>query len=210
MTSVETLLGEYIAEHRSGGRADPAEYLDRATSAERRELAVLIDGYLSRAPRTPLAQQPPPDPRTEATIDALTRSINGTGGMWPALLPRLRDRAGLKRRELVERLAGALGVSDRQHKVELYYHEMELGTLPSSGVSDGVLAALAKLVGTTAAELREAGAALGAGTGGGATQAAAFARTATADATMSPIAMDAAPEAGEPWDEVDELFKGGG
>ena len=49
------------------------------------------------------------------------------------MLPRLRDRAGLKRSTLVERLAAALGVSDRQDKVAGYYHEMEQGLLPAAG-----------------------------------------------------------------------------
>jgi hypothetical protein len=208
MTSVETLLGEYMEEHRAGGAADPVEFLERAAPGERRELAALIDGYLARAPRTPLAQQPAPDPRAEATIEALSRSIGGASGTWPALLPRLRERAGLKRRELVAGLASALGVSGRLPKVERYYHEMELGVLPSSGVSDRVLEALAKLVGTTAAELRDAGAALGEGIAGG-PEVSLFARTAMLQ-DAAPEAIAGSADAAEERDEVDELFLGDG
>jgi len=208
MDIVETLLGQYIEEHRSGGAADPVEYLSRAPAARRRELAALIDGYLARAPRTPLEQQPAPEPHSEVTVEALSRSIGGASGLWPALLPRLRDRVGLKRRELVEQLAGMLGVSDRRAKVEFYYHEMELGALPAAGVSDRVLEAISKLLGTTAAELRDAGTALGSGLAAS-TQAPAFTRLATVDAASAPPAEDTARAGDEQWDEVDELFRGG-
>jgi hypothetical protein len=208
MNSVETLLDEYISEHGRGGEADPVSYLSRAAPEDRRELALLIDAFLTRAPRTPLSQRPSADPRAEATIDALTRSIGGAAGLWPALLPRLRNRAGLKRRDLVERLAGSLGVGDRVPKVERYYHEMELGLLPAGGVSDKVLEALGKLLGVTAAELRDAGATIGAGLGSGATQAEAFARTASITDQAPATPPDSTSGSHEQWDEVDELFRG--
>src|SRR5437879_607056 len=113
MPSIETLLSEYIAEHRAGGTADPVEFAGRATPDERRKLAALLDDYLAHAPRVGLADQAVPDPRLDMTVEALMRSIDGASGLWPAMLPRLRKRAGLKRRELVERLAATLGVSDR-------------------------------------------------------------------------------------------------
>ena len=109
--------------------------------------------------------------------------------MWPALLPRLRERAGLKRRDLVQQLAATLGVSDRQEKVERYYHEMEQGALPAAGVSDRVLEAISKLLGTTAAELRDAGTALGSGLSAG-TPAPAFTRMVSVDAVSAPPADD--------------------
>ena len=51
MSDVDRLLAEYIAEHRAGGEADPRAFLSRASPAEQRELASLIDAYLARAPR---------------------------------------------------------------------------------------------------------------------------------------------------------------
>src|ERR687895_645546 len=44
----------------------------------------------------------------ERIADALDRSFRGQAGLWPAVLPRLRDRARLTRGALVERLAEAL------------------------------------------------------------------------------------------------------
>ena len=127
--------------------------------------------------------------------------------MWPALLPRLRGRARLKRAEVVSQLAARLGAQSQQEKVGGYYHQMEQGLLPESGVSDTVLEALGAIVGWTADSLRKAGQMPAPGpprTDPGAV----FARTrgsaAAADADAAP---PGAPPA-EDWDEVDRLFRG--
>jgi hypothetical protein len=209
MTDVERLLADYIAEHRAGGEADPREYLSQASPAERTELAALIDTYLAHTPRRPLDQARFRGSSAERTVDELERAIAGQAGLWPALLPRLRDRAGLKRSTLVERLAAALGVSGRQDKVAGYYHEMEQGRLPAQGVSDKVLDALGHLVGETAQALRDAGRALAPPAEGPArAPAAAFARRSYAESGVTESAASPPPPRAE-WDEVDELFRGG-
>lgn len=209
MTDVDRLLADYIAEHRAGGEADPRAYLSRASPGKRTELAVLIDAYLARAPRQAFDQEAYRGSSAERTVDELERAFVGQAGLWPALLPRLRDRAGLRRSVLVERLAAALGVKNRQDKVAVYYHEMEQGLLPARGVSDRVLEALGQIVGETAQALRQAGQSLRAAPPPiPPAAAAAFARRAYTDAEASgePVAAQGIP-AGE-WDEVDELFRG--
>jgi hypothetical protein len=208
MSAVDRLLAEYMEEHRSGGEADPVAYLDRAAAEDRGELAALIDGYLARAPRREFDESALRDSQAEAMVDELQRSLAGCSGLWPAMLPRLRARAGLKRRELVERLALTLDVGERTEKVGRYYHEMEQGLLPADGVSDRVLEALARLVGSTPSTLRDAGRALAAAPerpGGGE----AFARATPPDALAVPATPPAEGPAQEPWDEVDELFRRG-
>src|SRR5918993_313740 len=74
--------------------------------------------------------------------EGVQRSLAGSAGLWPALLPRLRAQARLRRSDLVAELAARLGAQSRQEKVASYYHEMEQGLLPASGVSDTVLEAL--------------------------------------------------------------------
>jgi hypothetical protein len=208
MTDLERLLADYIAEHREGGEADPREYLARASPEERTELAALIDTYLAHVPRQPFNQAMFRGSSAERTVDELERAIAGQAGLWPALLPSLRDRAGLKRSELVERLAAALGVSGRKDKVAGYYHQMEQGRLSAEGVSDRVLKALGQLVGETAQALRDAGRALTpSGHGPASAPAAAFARRAYSESGIAgPAAASAGPTE---WDEVDELFRGG-
>jgi hypothetical protein len=213
VTEVDRLFAEYIAEHAAGGDAAPHAFLDRAAAADRPELTVLIDGFLSGAPRQPFTRGEFAGSGAEAVVDQIERSLGGMSGLWPALLPELRHRAGLKRTELVGRLATALEVTGRQEKVAGYYHEMEQGLLPAAGVSDRVLDALAGIVGSTVEALREAGAALSApgGPGPAAAGGTAFARQATpweqpeAAAPLEP--SQAEPET-EP-DDIDRLFRGG-
>ena len=210
MRSVDRRLADYVAEHRAGGAADPAAFLARAPASERRELAVLIDAYLARAPLQPFDRAAFSGSTAERTVDELQRSLAGAGGLWPAVLPRLRHRAGLRRAEVVSRLAAALGAGDREARVAGYYHEMEQGRLPAAGVSDRVLEALGAILGESVPRLREAGAALRAAphppAGGPA-----FARRVAdpdpeASATAAPRAA-AAPAS--PPDDLDALFRGG-
>ncbi len=142
MADVDTLLKEYIAAHRAGEEADPRDWLARVEGRERALLAAMIDGYLERAPG------PAWDPDAfrmsglAPLAERIDLALQGRAGTWPAVLPSLSDKARLKRSEVVARLAGALGLPDRQDKVGSYYHEMERGLLPAEGVQDRVLEAL--------------------------------------------------------------------
>src|SRR4051812_29268892 len=129
MSDVDTLLQEYIEEHRSGGEADPLAYLDRTSGADRRELAALIDGYLARAPRSEWNREAYERSDAPELVEALSTSLRGVSGAWPSLLPRLRNRARIARAELVAELASRLGAQNQREKVERYYHQMETGQL---------------------------------------------------------------------------------
>ena len=212
MSDVDRLLSEYIEEHRSGGKADPVEYVERLQGTERAELEALIDGYLARAPRRRWNAEAFQGSAAEAMAESLEKSLDGVAGLWPAVLPGLRERARLKRAELVAQLAAALGASGREEKVAAYYHRMEQGTLPASGVSDRVLEALGKLVGTSAASLRRAGQAAVESGGAAPGAPAVFARTAHIEAELAELATASpapAEERTEEPDEVDRLFTGG-
>jgi len=214
MTDLDSLLSEFIARQRSGGEADPTDLVERLEGIDRRELEELIDAYLRRAPRGEFDAAAYRESGAPQIVDALSRSLTGSAGLWPALLPRLRERARLRRAELVERLAAALGAADRRAKVETYYHEMEQGLLPAGGVSDRVLGAIAEIVGASAETLRRAGDAIAPPSTGPAQQAA-FARTALPDPAYEGMESPAAPTGpaehpADAWDEVDELFRGGG
>ena len=211
--SVQELLSRYIAEHRAGGDADPVAYLEQAQPGERAQLAALIDAYLERAPRASFDDAAFDGSPAAATVEALERSLGGVSGLWPSLLPALRTAAGLKRRELVARLAHALDQVGSEEKVGLYYHEMEQGLLPSAGVSDRVLEALADLTGSTLQALRDAGRALVAAGARPSGEVPAFARAAIVDSASAVPARaqerDLPAAATQQWDEVDELFRGG-
>jgi hypothetical protein len=200
MNDVERLLSEYKEAYRKGD-ADPRPFLARATGVERELLAGLIDAYLSRAERRPARAE---SPAASAAADEVERSLAGASGLWPALLPRLRGRARLRRAELVSELAARLGAQGQQEKVGLYYHQMEQGLLPEAGVSDTVLEALGKIVGYTAEALRRAGRLPSPGPARP-DEGAVFARS-TYGQPAEPREDARQPEG---WDEVDRLFRGG-
>jgi choline dehydrogenase-like flavoprotein len=207
MADVEKLLQEFIEEDRAGGAADPLDYLQRAEGTDRAELETLIDGYLARAPRRPFDRDAFIRSPARAVAEELGRALGGASGTWPALLPRLRHRAQLRRSDVVARLASELGAGrDQADKVARYYHEMEQGLLPASGVSDRVLEALGAIVGASAAALRGAGRDVGGAAG--AVSPAVFARTGPAFEDVDADArFEGAPI--EAWDAVDQLFRGG-
>jgi hypothetical protein len=211
MADVEKLLHEFIEEDRERGPADPRAYLTQLEGTDRAELETLIDGYLARAPRRPFDRNDFASSPARAVAQELGRALGGASGTWPALLPRLRHRAQLRRADVVRRLAEELGAGDAQRdKVARYYHGMEQGTLPAAGVSDRVLDALGRIVGVSAQRLRDAGRAAG-GVSPGEAGATAFARVGSpdpqyveAEKLMEPGGV--APE--EPPDEIDALFIG--
>ncbi len=209
MSDVERLLQEYKEVHRAGEDADPGPFLERVSGTDRAALAGLIDAYLERAPRRAFDATAFRQSRAAEVAEGLQRSLAGTAGLWPSVLPRLRTQARLRRSELVAELAARLGAQSRQDKVAAYYHEMEQGLLPASGVSDTVLDALGKIVGWSREALRRAGEMPAAGgPADPSSTETVFARTAPADAEAPASAARAEPPA-EEWDEVDRLFRGG-
>jgi hypothetical protein len=211
MPEVQELLSEYIAEHKAGGEADPRVYLERVEGLDRAELATLIDAYLARSPgREWDADLYKGSPAERVTEDFARSLEHGSAGWWPTLLPQLRKRLGIQRGQVVATLSEALGAAGEEERVADYYHQMERGTLDSSGVSDRVLDALAGIYGTSAKLLREIGKPIGEGRAPGAVPA--MARVAYPKAAKPP---DEAPTRAEPVaparepDEIDELFTGG-
>ena len=208
MSDVERLLAEYKRVHQGGGDGDPRPFLDQLSGLDREQLAGLIDTYLSRAPRREVELAAFEDSPAVSVAESVQRSLAGSAGLWPALLPRLRTEARIRRADLVAELAARLGAQRRQDKVAAYYHQMEQGLLPAPGVSDTVLDALGKIVGYSREALRSAGempAPSRATPEGGAV----FARTTGAAPDEQAAQAHSPGAAGEDWDEIDRLFRGG-
>jgi len=207
VTEVERLLADYKEAHSSAGAApDPREHLARATDPADRELLVaLIDAYLSHAERRPFDAAAFGSSPAAAVSEQVHRSLAGAGGLWPALLPRLRSHARLRRAELVAELAARLGAQSQREKVALYYHQMEQGLLPEKGVSDTVLDAIGKIVGYTGEALRRAGQMPAPGPPR-ADEGAVFARATYGGEPAEAVERE---RPAEQWDEVDRLFRGG-
>lgn len=218
MSDVDRLFDQYREQHRSGGGADPRQYLEQLEGVDRDELAALIGAYLERAPGRTWDATAFAGSRAERLTERISASWEEAEApvAWRELLPQLRAKAQIKRADLVERLAAAIGAGGRERKVAAYYHQMETGKLPSEGVSNRVLQALGEIVGESAERLRAAGSVLGAGGDQQEVEArVAFARTAAHKPEFDALQATPAPSAsaGEPAEDeddlVDRLFTGG-
>lgn len=212
MSEVERLLTEYVAlDEESATAPDPHRFLERASESDRTDLARRIDAHLTSRGRRPWDAAAFERDLHTSLMRGVDVSVRGVSGLWPAFLPRLRNQARLKRREVVERLSNELGVAGREEKVARYYHRMEQGLLDERGVSDIVLEKLGRILGASTESLRDAGRALGTGAlpdESGSVPV--FARTAAPDPAYGSAEPVAPAELGmEEWDEVDELFAGG-
>src|SRR3954447_26250575 len=114
MSQVERLLEQYVEEHRGGGDADPRVYLTKLEGTERAQLEALIDEYLRRAPRGQWDESAYADSPAPAVVGSLAQSLGGSSGLWPSLLPRLRNRARIRRSDLVAELASRLGAPSKR------------------------------------------------------------------------------------------------
>lgn len=220
MNDAERLYCEFVAEHKRGGEADPRAFLDQLDDdLDRLELAALIRHYLERSPGREWDPEAYAESKAAQVAESILAEWEIAGGReeatvgWRELLSELREKARIMRREVVARLAEALGVPDKEDKVAGYYHRMEQEELPVDGISDRVLEALARILGTSAETLRAAGRVRSGRDQPG--EGIAFARKATpspdfsTSAPASPPAAEAAGRGLEERDLVDELFTGG-
>jgi hypothetical protein len=204
----DRLLSEFIDAWNAGQRPRSEDYLARAPDQAREELEAQIETFLQWAPTPDYDEQTTRELMEQPAVLAATAAFDAEVGLWPALLPRLRERTRLTRSELAGRLAGALGVQGREAKTERYLEEMESGRLDPGGVSRRVLDALGAILGIGGEELER--------TGSFATWDPAPALLRSEPDTAASVghlevladAM-AAPPPSEEWDEVDQLFRGG-
>jgi hypothetical protein len=94
LTDIDRLLTEYVNAHRTTGTPfDPRPYLERVPEESRAQLAAQIEELLLSAPR----REWDPEGFAAALASPLMRevetAVHSSSGLWPALLPRLRNGA---------------------------------------------------------------------------------------------------------------------
>jgi transcriptional regulator with XRE-family HTH domain len=205
MTHPDRILSEFMDAWNAGQRPDVDDYLARVPEAEQPRLADDITTFLAFAPTPAYDEAALAAIRAEPAVGA-ARAALAAGSAWPAVLPRLRERAGLSLGDVARRVSEALGLAGREAKAERYLGAMERGDLAPGGVSRRVLEALGRVLGTSAADLGAAGDA-----GWGATAPALLrGRAGTVELRHLEALADAlSAESPADWDEVDELFRGG-
>lgn len=208
MVSIDRVLSEFIDDWNAGRRPQVDAYLQRVPDEERAELADQLTTWLEIAPTPAYDEaaraQISSEPAARAAIDAMASDA----GLWPQLLPRLRQRASLSVRELAGKLAAAIGLgSNDEPKTADYLEQLERGSLDPGRVSRTVIEKLAGILRVDPSLLDQAG--------GPTFRPAPMFRTAKPASpgtvrNMEVLAdMLTAKAPAEDWDEVDQLFLGG-
>jgi transcriptional regulator with XRE-family HTH domain len=208
MVSIDRVLSEFIDDWNAGRRPQVDDYLDRVPETERAELANQLMTWLEVAPSPafdePTREQIRSEPVARASVDAMAREA----GIWPELLPILRERASLSVRELAGKLVAAIGLgSSSEAKTSDYLEQLEKGSLDPARVSRTVIEKLAGILRVDESLLNQAG-------GPAFRPAPMFRASKPASAgtmrnmeVLADMLTTTAPE--EDWDEVDRLFQGG-
>ena len=207
---IAVLLSDFIDAWNAGDRPRVADYLARAAPDERAELAARLEDWLVVAPTPDYGDRAREGIRTEPALRLALGEIATEAGLWPELLPRLRERAGLALRDLAARVTASFGLRGEEERAERYLERMEHGDLDAARVSRRLLDALGAVLGVPAETLARAGTLHPAAAAPGQ----ALFRAAPGSAAsfkddleaLSRAAMTPAPA---PMDELDRLFVGG-
>jgi transcriptional regulator with XRE-family HTH domain len=202
---IDMVLSEFIDAWNAGERPRLDDYLARVTPDEREELGERIEDWVLLAPSPDYGEQALNEIRAEPALAGALAEIATEPELWPEVLPRLRERAGLRLRDVAGRVTAAFGLSGQEERAEGYLERMERGELDPSRVSRRLLEALGKTLG---ANLIGAGS-LRAAAPGQALYRAEREAAASFEQDLEVLSQAAMAPAPPPMDELDRLFVGG-
>lgn len=216
MSSPDQVLSEFIDAWSAGRRPRVREYLERVPEgSERDDLAQQITTWLEVAPPPAYSDEARAAIRQEPAVQRVFATVGEDESAWPAMLPRLRERAGLSVRDVASRLVDRLGLAGDAEPARAadYLEQMERGELRADRVSRRLLDALGGLLGVDGRSLADLG-----GRVGGIRPAAAGGTLFRTEETMGQarsmedidvLSRAAMADAPPPMDELDRLFCGG-
>lgn len=210
----EALLSEFIDAWNAGERPSVRAFLRRVPDGSARDqLATEIEAWLEVAPTPGYSDAARRAIRAEPVVQRVFAAADDGAGLWPIVVPQLRERARLSLPELAARVAQRFRLSpgDEARTAE-YLRQLEDGRLEPTRVSRRLLDALGELLGTGSGTLADAG-----GFGRGLRPAVGGALFRTEDVDTDRVAADLAvlaeaamaPAPDRALDEVDRLFLGG-
>ena len=154
---LDKLLSEFIDAWNRAERPRVDDYLARAAPGERDELAERLDDWLLLAPTPEYGADALEAIRADPAFAGALAEIEAHPGAWPELLPRLRERAGVRVRDLAGRVTAAFGLSGQEERAEQYLERMERGELDPTRVSRRLLDFVGGALGVSGADLARAG-----------------------------------------------------
>jgi transcriptional regulator with XRE-family HTH domain len=159
MSTSQQVLSEFIDAWNAGRRPRMRDYLTRVPDGSQRdELADQISTWLEVAPTPEYAPATRAEIRAAPVVQQIIEAADGDSGLWPQLLPRLRERRGWSVVELTERLIVRLGLAhDAKDRTAAYIVRLERGELEPARFSHRLVDALGELLGASPGTLAEAG-----------------------------------------------------
>ena len=211
-TAADEALSEFIDAWNAGRRPRALDYLRRVPEgAARDELAAQLFAWLEVAPGPELDPAVRAGIRAEPAVAGAMAAAEAEAGLWPQLVPRLRERAGLSVGDVAARLVERFGLGARdEERATRYLERLEGGDLEPARVSRRLLDALGELLGAGGRTLADAGLLGAAARPAGA---ALFRGGANAGDQLAEdldvLGAAATTPAPPPMDELDRLFAGG-
>jgi transcriptional regulator with XRE-family HTH domain len=202
---LDMVLSEFIDAWNAGERPRLDDYLARVAPQERDELGERIEDWVLLAPSPDYSEQTLAQIRAEPALAGALAEIAAEPELWPEVLPRLRERAGLRLRDLASRVTAAFGLSGEEERAEGYLEQLERGDLDASRVSRRLLEALGSALGADLV----GSATLRAAAPGHALYRAERETVASFEDDLEALSQAAMAPAPPPMDELDRLFVGG-
>jgi transcriptional regulator with XRE-family HTH domain len=159
MSTTEQVLSDFIDAWNAGRRPRLRDFLTRVPDGpQREELADQISSWLDVAPTPDYDAATRAQITAEPAVQAILDGMGDDAGLWPRLIPRLRERRGWTVAQLAERLVGRFGLARTdQDRTVAYVTQLEQGALEPSRLSRRLVEALGELLGASPATLAEAG-----------------------------------------------------
>lgn len=211
----EQLLSDFIDDWNAGRRPNARAYMEKLPAgAARDELLEQIGEWLAIAPTPAFDEQTRAAIRAEPVVQRVFAAVGEDAGLWPQVLPTLRERSRLSLAQLASRVTERFGLgASEAARAETYLERLERGELDASRISRRLVDAVADALGVTPGSLADAGS-FGRSMRPAAAGGALFRRTGDGDDWVAQdlellSAAAAEPPPAQPLDELDRLFLGG-
>jgi transcriptional regulator with XRE-family HTH domain len=151
MSTTEQVLSDFVDAWNAGRRPRMRDYLARVPDgAQRDDLAEQISSWLDVAPTPDYDAATRAEIRAEPAVQQIFEAVGEDAGLWPQLVPRLRERRGWSIAQLAERLVARFDLPrGDEGRTAAYIAQLERGQLEPSRLSRRLVNALGELLGAS-------------------------------------------------------------